>query len=67
MLTNRLRAKNPKVGGPGQLEMLFSVESIRKDFPDFDILELEEVETELMEGTYHNGLANVIRFVGKKK
>ncbi|MDB4107333.1 class I SAM-dependent methyltransferase [Bacteroidia bacterium] len=62
-----LRNKNPKVGGPKKLEMLFSIESIQKDFKDFEILELEEVEIELNEGLYHNGLGKVIRFVCKKK
>ena len=62
-----LREANPKVGGPNKLEMLFSTDSIQNDFPDFEILLLEEVEIELAEGLYHNGLGKVIRFVGKKK
>jgi len=62
-----LREKNPKVGGPNKLEMLFSIESIRNDFPDFEILELEEVETILNEGEFHIGKAKVIRFVGRKR
>jgi len=61
-----LREKNPKIGGPKNLEMLFSSETIRKEFPNFEILELEEVETELNEGDFHIGIAKVIRFVGKK-
>jgi hypothetical protein len=62
-----LRAANPAVGGPDKIEMLFSVESIRKDFPDFEIIQLEEQEVELKEGIYHNGIAKVIRFIGRKK
>lgn len=62
-----LRAKDPSIGGPNKVEMLFSVESIKKDFQEFEILELEEVQTELNEGAYHNGVAKLIRFVGKKK
>ena len=61
-----LREANPKVGGPDKLEMLFSEESIRADFPNFEILELEEAQVELNEGLYHQGTAKVIRFVGKK-
>ena len=61
-----LREANPKVGGPDKLEMLFSEESIRADFPNFEILELEEALVELNEGLYHQGTAKVIRFVGKK-
>lgn len=67
--TNHLpfRAKNPKVGGPGKKEMLFSKATIQENFPNFEILQLEEIEVELKEGLYHNGIGKVIRFVGKKK
>lgn len=61
-----LRIKNPKIGGPGKIEMLFSEASIRNDFQDFKFLKLEEVEIELNEGKFHNGLGKVIRFIGKK-
>ena len=47
--------------------MLFSTESISADFPNFEILQLEEVETELREGYFHKGTGMVIRFVGRKK
>ncbi len=57
---------NPKAGGPKKLEMLFSKETIKRDFPDFEILKLEEIETELQEGLYHQGKAKVIRFIGRK-
>lgn len=60
------RNANPKVGGPNNIEMLFSVESIKNDFPDFEIIQLEELEVELKEGKYHNGIGKVIRFIGKK-
>ncbi|MEM8900536.1 MAG: class I SAM-dependent methyltransferase [Bacteroidota bacterium] len=61
------REKNPKIGGPPNLEALFSVEELQADFPDYEITELAEVEVELKEGLYHNGLGSVVRFVGKKK
>lgn len=60
-------AKNEKVGGPKDLAMLYSMEEIKADFENFEILELTETEVELHEGLYHNGLGSVIRFVGKKK
>ena len=50
--------ENPQAGGPKQEEMLFSTEMIRKDFADFDILLLEEVEVELNEGEYHQVTAS---------
>lgn len=61
-----LRAKNPKVGGPNKRELLFTVEKIQRDFSDFAPLQLEEVETVLAEGDFHQGIARVVRFVGKK-
>jgi SAM-dependent methyltransferase len=57
---------NPNAGGPKNVDMLFSVESIKKDFPNFEIIKLDEVEVELEEGKYHQGKAKVIRFVGRK-
>lgn len=61
-----LRNANPKLGGPNKLEMLFSVDSVKKDFPNFEIIQLEEVDVELNEGEFHNGRSKVIRFVGRK-
>lgn len=59
--------QNEKVGGPRDVNMLFSIEEIQADFPNYEILELVEKEVILQEGLYHNGLGTVIRFVGKKK
>lgn len=59
-------AKNDKVGGPRDVESLFSIEEIQADFPDYEIIELEEKEIELNEGIFHNGAGSVIRFVGRK-
>ena len=58
---------NEKVGGPKDLDQLFSIEEIKSDFENFEILELEEKEIELKEGLFHNGTGMVIRFVGRKK
>ena len=60
-------AANPKVGGPRDIESLFSIEEIKSDFQDFEIMELVETEIELSEGLYHNGTGSVVRFVGRKK
>ncbi|WP_026730248.1 class I SAM-dependent methyltransferase [Flavobacterium denitrificans] len=59
--------KNEKVGGPKDIESLFSIEEIKADFPNYEIIELEEKEIELKEGLFHNGTGSVIRFVGRKK
>ncbi len=57
---------NPKAGGPRDINVLFSVDELRADFADFEILELEEMETVLSEGLYHQGRSSVIRFTGRK-
>jgi SAM-dependent methyltransferase len=57
---------NEKAGGPKDENMLYSVETIRSDFPDYHILELTETDTTLHEGEYHQGEASVIRFLGKR-
>ncbi|MEO6638624.1 MAG: class I SAM-dependent methyltransferase [Ginsengibacter sp.] len=59
--------KNEKVGGPKDIDMLFSVDEIHSDFADYEIIELAEKEIELSEGIFHNGSGSVIRFVGRKK
>jgi ubiquinone/menaquinone biosynthesis C-methylase UbiE len=60
-------AKNEKVGGPKDIEMLFSIDELKSDFANFEIIELAEKEIELSEGQFHNGTGSVIRFVGRKK
>jgi ubiquinone/menaquinone biosynthesis C-methylase UbiE len=58
---------NPKVGGPKDMDQLYSIEEIKKDFKYFEIIELIETETDLSEGLYHIGKGSVIRFVGRKQ
>jgi hypothetical protein len=55
------------MGGPRDIESLFSIEEIKSDFTNYRVIELVETEIELTEGVYHNGLGSVIRFVGQKK
>lgn len=59
-------AKDEKIGGPKDIESLFSIDEIRSDFPNYEIIELVEKEIELSEGKFHNGTGSVIRFVGRK-
>lgn len=53
-------------GGPPVRDMLYSADMLRADFAEADILELEEVETELDEGPFHNGLAATVRMVVRR-
>jgi 2-polyprenyl-3-methyl-5-hydroxy-6-metoxy-1,4-benzoquinol methylase len=59
--------KNEKVGGPRDIDQLFSMDEIQSDFDLYHIITLEEKEIELQEGLFHNGIGSVIRFVGRKK
>lgn len=54
-------------GGPKNVEMLFSIEEIKDEFPQLDFNLLSEERINLSQGTYHQGKADVIRFVGIKK
>jgi SAM-dependent methyltransferase len=58
---------NPKVGGPEDIDMLYSKAEIMVDFDNYEVLMLEEEEIVLNEGKYHIGKGSVIRFVGRKK
>lgn len=60
-------AKNEKVGGPKDIASLFSIEELKSDFANYEVIALEEKEIELSEGLFHNGKGSVIRFVGRKK
>jgi hypothetical protein len=59
-------ARDPNVGGPKDLGMLYSAEEILADFPGYEIVVLAEEEAVLSEGNYHNGTGSVLRFVGRK-
>jgi hypothetical protein len=63
----KYQEKNPKVGGPKEEALLFSIEEIKEDFGSLNFLELYETEVDLKEGTGHDGLGAVIRFVAQKK
>ncbi|MEE4001007.1 class I SAM-dependent methyltransferase [Tenacibaculum sp. FZY0031] len=58
---------NPKIGGPKDIDMLFSIEQIQQDFTGFEIQTLDEREVLLNEGNCHNGKGSVLRFIGKKR
>lgn len=58
---------NPRVGGPKDENLLFSMEEIKRDFGELEFIELTEEEVDLKEGDFHDGLGAVIRFVAQKK
>lgn len=58
---------NNDSGGPKNIELLFSKEELSNDFSSLSDQKIVEETTNLKEGKYHNGIASVIRLVGKKK
>lgn len=62
-----LNVENEKSSGPKDIAMLFSKSEIKKDFPNYEILLLEEKVIQLNEGQFHKDKSAIIRFVGKKK
>ena len=66
-----LEAFNPRQlqntsGGPKDLSQLYTEEIIKEDFEGLKIEILKTLQTTLMEGKYHEGKADIIRFVGIK-
>ena len=59
-------AKNPKVGGPKDISMLYNIEDLQSDFPNYKWIELQEIVVDLEEGEYHVGQGSVIRCFGEK-
>lgn len=59
-------AKNPKVGGPKDMSMLYRIEDLQSDFPNYKWIELQETIVDLEEGEYHVGQGSVIRCFGEK-
>lgn len=63
---NPLQLQNTS-GGPKDVSMLYTKEMLLEDFAELEIELLETTQIELKEGKYHDGKADVIRFVGVKK
>lgn len=54
-------------GGPPSLELLFKEETLLSDFASLEMIEISQTRVILDEGPFHQGEAEVIRFVGRKK
>lgn len=61
------QAENPAAGGPKDINMLYDLKDLKRDFHDFELKECYQTETELHEGLYHRGRASVVRILGRKK
>jgi 2-polyprenyl-3-methyl-5-hydroxy-6-metoxy-1,4-benzoquinol methylase len=56
-------------GGPKELNMLYTPDMLMTDFPDseWDITMLKTLETELNEGPFHQGKAQIIRLLARRR
>lgn len=57
---------NKSSGGPKDLELLYTVEDLKEQLKYFYIQSIEELQTNLDEGKYHQGDAEIIRVVAVK-
>lgn len=62
-----MNEKKINTNGPKNMDALFSIDEIKNDFSEYEIIELKEVNLHLNEGEFHQGESAVIRFLGTKK
>ncbi len=53
-------------GGPPNLDMLYSKEDIQEDFLGLDLINCEELEVQINQGTLHQGAASILQFFAQK-
>ncbi|MEO6358667.1 MAG: class I SAM-dependent methyltransferase [Ferruginibacter sp.] len=53
-------------GGPKDLSMLYTKEILKEDFRQLQTELSQTVQTTLSEGKYHEGMADIIQFIGVK-
>ncbi|MDO5666558.1 MAG: class I SAM-dependent methyltransferase [Alcaligenaceae bacterium] len=56
-----------KTGGPGNVDLLYTIEELEHDFIDMDIIHLEELEREIQEGEAHSGMSAVVQLIARKR
>lgn len=54
-------------GGPRDVDMLMTVDKIRREFTMVEPILLREVERQVSEGEGHTGMASVVQFIARKK
>ena len=53
-------------GGPQDTQMLYSAALLRQDFAGMEFLHLQEIDREVIEGRYHNGMAAVVQCLARR-
>lgn len=54
-------------GGPKDIDMLMTVDKLKREFTHLDTVLLREIEREVSEGKGHTGTASVVQFIARKK
>jgi len=63
---NKRQVKNA-TGGPNDISLLFSMKELESDFPEIEILVLEELVQHYETGIFHRGESETIRLLGRKR
>ncbi|MBL7920709.1 MAG: class I SAM-dependent methyltransferase [Bacteroidia bacterium] len=53
-------------GGPLNADLLYSINELEEDFSDFKTILIEQIEINISEGKFHDGLSSVIQIIGEK-
>lgn len=53
-------------GGPKDSDMLLTCADVEREFSGCDVILSQEIDREVVEGTYHTGLASVVQFIARK-
>lgn len=54
-------------GGPPTVDLMTSLADLREELADLEFLHARELEREVIEGAYHNGLASVVQLVARRR
>lgn len=54
-------------GGPKNIDMLMSVEKLKREFPNLKPILIREIERDVCEGEGHTGEACVVQYIGRKE
>ena len=54
-------------GGPKDPDLLMDLADLEQQFPNCEPILAQEIEREVIEGTFHTGLACVVQFIARKK
>lgn len=57
---------NNTSGGPKDIEQLYSLDQLKKDFASLNCIQAVDIEVDLEEGPFHKGKANLVRYCAKK-